>query len=215
MKSTSVITASVTPIPSNPQVITLSFPHHSMLLLSNQSSEVKAVTSNPHSLFPFSLTNRLDAHETLSQSTANSLTVSNKQGSTHSISSETTDYGRSVWRVESRNLWVSFSQNASGSLINIVHLSTDRVVGELRTLTSHVWLLSHHSSGEEKSDGSTAHSWFIRKIVRDTREEIPELRHAYWNGRWWGWGRWRDWRRDGTEWYGKDDWVVWARWSMR
>ena len=26
-----------------------------------------------------------------------------------------------VWRVESHNLWVSFSQNASGSLINIVH----------------------------------------------------------------------------------------------
>ena len=74
-------------------------------------------------------------HWTLSQSTANSLTTSNKQGSTQSISSETTDYGRSVWRVESRNLWVSFSRNASRSLINIVHGSTDRVVGELRTLT--------------------------------------------------------------------------------
>ena len=91
-----MMTASITPIPSNPIVLILPFPHHSMLLLSNQSSEVKAVTSNPHSLFPFSLTNRLDAHETLSQSIANSLTTSNKQGSIQSISNETTDYGRSV-----------------------------------------------------------------------------------------------------------------------
>ena len=104
-------------------------------------------------------------HSTLNQSTANSLTTSNKQGSIQSISNETTDYGRSVWKVESRNLWVSFSRNASGSLINIVHGSTDRVVGELRTLTSHAGLLSHHSNGEEKSDGSTARSRFIRKIV--------------------------------------------------
>ena len=72
--------------------------------------------------------------------------------------------------MESRNLRVSFSQNASGSLINIVHGSTDRVVGELRTLTSHAGLLPHHSSGEEKSDGSTtrsSRSRFIRKIVRE------------------------------------------------
>ena len=49
-----------------------------------------------------------------------------------------------------------------------VHGSTDRVVGELRTLTSHAGLLPHHPSGEEKSDGSTAGSSrprFIRKIV--------------------------------------------------
>ena len=39
------------------------------------------------------------------------------------------------------------------------------MVGELRTLTSHAGLLPHHPSGEEKSDGSTAHSRFIRKIV--------------------------------------------------
>ena len=39
------------------------------------------------------------------------------------------------------------------------------MVGELRTLTSHAGLLPHHSSGEEDSDGSTARSWFIRKIV--------------------------------------------------
>ena len=39
------------------------------------------------------------------------------------------------------------------------------MVGELRTLTSHAGLLSHHSSGEEKSDGPTARSRFIRKIV--------------------------------------------------
>ena len=51
------------------------------------------------------------------------------------------------------------------SLICFMHGSTDRVVGELRTLTSHAGLLPHHSSGEEKSDGSTARSRFIRKIV--------------------------------------------------
>ena len=39
------------------------------------------------------------------------------------------------------------------------------MVGELRTLTSHAELLPHHSSGEEKSDRSTACSRFIRKIV--------------------------------------------------
>ena len=39
------------------------------------------------------------------------------------------------------------------------------MVGELRTLTFHAGLLPHHSSGEEKSDGSTACSRFIRKIV--------------------------------------------------
>ena len=39
------------------------------------------------------------------------------------------------------------------------------MVGELRTLTSHAGLLPHPSSGEEDSDGSTARSWFIRKIV--------------------------------------------------
>ena len=42
------------------------------------------------------------------------------------------------------------------------------MVGELRTLTSHAGLLPHHSSGEEKSDRSTARfsrSRFIRKIV--------------------------------------------------
>ena len=65
MESTSVITASTTPIPSNPQVPILPFPHHSMLLLSNQPSDANASTSNPHPLFPLSLTNRLDAHEPL------------------------------------------------------------------------------------------------------------------------------------------------------
>ena len=39
------------------------------------------------------------------------------------------------------------------------------MVGELRTLISHAGLLPHHSSGEEDSDGSTACSRFIRKIV--------------------------------------------------
>ena len=39
------------------------------------------------------------------------------------------------------------------------------MVGELRTRTSHAGLLPHHSSGEEKSDRSTACSRFIRKIV--------------------------------------------------
>ena len=39
------------------------------------------------------------------------------------------------------------------------------MIGELRTLTFHAGLLPHHSSGEEDSDGSTACSRFIRKIV--------------------------------------------------
>ena len=98
MESNAVIGASLTPIPSNPQVLILPFPHHSMLLLSNQPSEAKAITSNPHPLFLLSLTNRLDAHEPLNAQSINRqlLTTSNKQGSIQSISSETTDYGRSV-----------------------------------------------------------------------------------------------------------------------
>jgi len=107
-------------------------------------------------------------HWTLSQSTTISLTVSNRVPLNPFPARQQVRGG--VWRVESRNLWVSFSENASGSLINIVHWSTDRVVGELRTLTSHAGLLSHHLSGEEDSDGPTARSsrsWFIRKIVRE------------------------------------------------
>ena len=65
MESTSVLGASITPIQSNPQVRILPFLHHSMRLLSNQLSETKAITSNPHPLFPLSLTNRLDVHEPL------------------------------------------------------------------------------------------------------------------------------------------------------
>ena len=71
MESTSVRTASTTPIPYNPQVRILPFPHPSMLLLSNQPSEAKAITSNPHPLFPLSLTNRLDAHEPLNTQSIN------------------------------------------------------------------------------------------------------------------------------------------------
>ena len=112
MESTSVITASITPIPSNPQVRILPFPHHSMLLLSNQPSEAKASTSSPHPCF-----------------------LPNKPSWCSWTLFTLTGYGKWVWRVESRNLWVSFSQNASGSLIDRIHWSTDRVVGELRTLT--------------------------------------------------------------------------------
>ena len=36
---------------------------------------------------------------------------------------------RGVWRVESRNLWVSFSQNASGSLIDMFYAWVDRQSG--------------------------------------------------------------------------------------
>ena len=78
--------ASVTPIPSNPQVHTLPFPHHSMLLLSNHTSDVKAGTSNPHPLFPLSLTNRLDVHEPLNtQSINRQLPHRFKQTGFHSI----------------------------------------------------------------------------------------------------------------------------------
>ena len=86
MESTSVITASVTPIPSNPQVFILPFPHYSMLLLSNQPSEAKAITSNPHPLFPFSLTNRLDGYKPLNtQSNNRHLPHRFKQAGFHSI----------------------------------------------------------------------------------------------------------------------------------
>ena len=92
-----MVGASGTPIPSNPQVPILPFPHHSMLLLSTHTSDAIANTSNPHPLFPLSLTNRLDVHEPLNtQSINRQLPHRFKQGSTHSISNETTDYGRSV-----------------------------------------------------------------------------------------------------------------------
>ena len=97
MESTSVITASTSPIPSNPQVPILSFPHHSMLLLLNQPSEAYVITSNPHPLFLLSLTNRLDDHESPNtQSINRKLPHHYKQGSIQSISSETTGDGRSV-----------------------------------------------------------------------------------------------------------------------
>ena len=86
VESTSVITASNTPIPSNPQVPILPFPHHSMLLLSNHTSDAKAITSNPHPLFPFSLTNRLDGYKPLNtQSTNCQLPHRFKQTRFHSI----------------------------------------------------------------------------------------------------------------------------------
>jgi len=91
MVSNSVIGASTTHIPSNPQVRILPFPHHSMLLLSNQPLEAKANTSNPHPLFLLSLTNCLDDYESPNtQSINRQLPHHYKQGSTQSISSETT-----------------------------------------------------------------------------------------------------------------------------
>ena len=53
MESYSVSIASSTPTPSNPQVLILPSHYHSMPLLSNQPSQTKANTSNPHTLFPF------------------------------------------------------------------------------------------------------------------------------------------------------------------
>ena len=174
----SVVTASCTLIPSNPQVPILPFHHHSMLLLSNQPSDAKAVTSNPHPLFLLSLTNRLDIHEPLNTQSINRQLLHHfKQARFHSIHfqwdhklrEDCEEWNPVVWRVEFRNLWVSFSQNASGNLINIVHGSTDRVVGELRTLTSHAGLLPHHSNGEEKSDESTARSFSLTVYPKDRR----------------------------------------------
>ena len=174
MVSNSVL-ASNTPIPSNPQVPILPFPHHSMLLLSNHTSDAKAGTSNPHSLVS-SLPNESPwcswtTEHSVNQPPTPSPFQTNRDplipfpARPQITRGECEEWNPVVWRVESRNLWVSFSRNASGSLINIVHWSTDRVVGELRTLTSHAGLLPHHSSGEEDSDGSTARSRFIRKIV--------------------------------------------------
>ena len=133
--------ASVSPIPSNPQVRILPFPHHSMLLLSNQPSDAKASTSNPRPLFPFSLTNRLDAHESPNtQSTNRQLPHRFKQARFHSIHfqrdhrlGEECEEWNSV-TCESRSL----ETPPEASLICFMHGSTDRVVGELRTLTSHV-----------------------------------------------------------------------------
>ena len=78
--------ASSTPISSNPQVPILPFPHHSMPLLSNQQSDAIEVTSNSHSLFLLSLTNRLDAHEPLNTQSINcQLPHRFKQTGFHSI----------------------------------------------------------------------------------------------------------------------------------
>ena len=123
---------------------------------------------------------------------------------------------RGVWRVESRNLWVSFSQNASGSLIDMFYAWVDRQSGWWAAHTHFPrWTSPSPLEWRRKKWRIDSSLMVYPKDRRDTREEIPELRHANWNGRWWGWDRWRGWRRDGTEWYGKDDWVVWARWSMR
>ena len=86
MESNSVVTASATPIPSNPQVPILPFPHHSMLLPLNHTSDAKASTSNPHPLFLLSLTNRLDDYKPLNtQSTNRQLPHRFKQARFHSI----------------------------------------------------------------------------------------------------------------------------------
>ena len=137
MESNSVLAAFSGPIPSNPQVIILPFPHHSMLLLSNQSSDAKASTSNPHSLVSF-LPNKSPwcswtTEHSVKQPPSPSPFQTNRVPFNPFPARPQITGG--VWRVEFRNLWVSFSQNASRSLINIVHWSTDRVVGELRTLT--------------------------------------------------------------------------------
>ena len=56
-ESVSVATASNTRTPFNPQVRILAFPHQSMLLLSNQPSEAKAITSKGLRVFPINTTN--------------------------------------------------------------------------------------------------------------------------------------------------------------
>ena len=52
-----MITASITPMLLSLQVCILPFPHHSMLLLSNQLLEAKAVTSNRLRVFLINTTN--------------------------------------------------------------------------------------------------------------------------------------------------------------
>ena len=62
-----IITASSTPIPSSPQVVIFSSHYHSMLLLSNHTSEAKAVMHSPHSLYFIQslITVHIDNHESL------------------------------------------------------------------------------------------------------------------------------------------------------
>ena len=145
-------------------------------------------------------------HWALSQSIANSFTTSNKQGSIQSISSETTDYGRSVWRVESRSV---------KSLVLSKRLRKPHQYSTLVDLQSGWWVAHTHFPRWTSPSPLEwrRKKWQIDSLLtvypkdrRDTRSEIPELRHSNWNGRWWGWDRWRGWRRDGTEWHG-EGWV--------
>ena len=145
MESTSVLAASGTPIPSNPQVPILPFPHHSMLMTSNQPSEAIARTSNPHLLFLLSLTNRLDAHEPLNTQSINRQLLHHfKQARFHSIHFQRDHRLREEceeWNpvtCESRSL-----KTPSEALLMVLacfvgYMGRPIVVGELRTLTSHV-----------------------------------------------------------------------------
>ena len=175
MVSNSVITASTGPIPSNPQVPILPFPHHSMLLLSNQPSDAIEVTSNPHPLFPLSLTNCLDVHEPLNtQSINHQLPHRFKQTGFHSFHFQRDHRLREEceeWNLitcKSRSLKTPPEASLMVLACFVGYMGRPIVDDELRTLTFHAGLLPHHSSGEEKSDGSTARSSrsrFIRKIV--------------------------------------------------
>ena len=172
MESNSIMLASVTPIPSNPQVRILPFPHHSMLLLSNQPSEAIAITSNPHPLFLLSLTNRLDVHEPLNtQSTNRQLPHRFKQTGIHSFHFQRDHRLREEceeWNpvtCESRSLETPPEASLMVLACFVGYMGRPIVDDELRTLTSHAGLLPHHSNGDEKSDGPTARSWFIRMIV--------------------------------------------------
>ena len=159
--------------------------HHVMLLLSNRSLKAKVITYNPHHLFFLSITIHLGDYYSLNNQLYNHNRICvialnyEMQGFTHSFSGETRRLRKGY--VKSRIPWVSFSQNASGSLINVFHKLqwlTNRVVGKLLTLTSLRLTSLLSFEWYNKYGHPITHSWFIYKDSL-----IPDLKYV--NRNWW------------------------------
>lgn len=159
--------------------------HHVMLLLSNRSLKAKVITYNPHHLFFLSITIHLGDYYSLNNQLYNHHRICvialnyEMQGFTHSFSGETRRLRKGY--VKSRIPWVSFSQNASGSLINVFHKLqwlTNRVVGKLLTLTSLRLTSLLSFEWYNKYGHPITHSWFTYKDSL-----IPDLKYV--NRNWW------------------------------